>query len=160
VHYNKFNFLVPSKLNEGGKFVWQNYNKFNFLVPSKRIESGGRQDIFLGTRECQGYVEPCIFSEDKGAYDDVSELAFGTMFHGFSYPDETGDSELKARLWRSSKMLKGIIRFPKSQAFDTCDIVSRVVKTMNQRQKYVVDKNFLGIDREYENMFGNKDTKL
>ena len=31
---------------------------------SKRmLEKGGRQDIFLGTRDCQGYVEPCEFGE-------------------------------------------------------------------------------------------------
>ncbi len=30
------------------------------------IEKGGRQDIFLGTRECQGYVKPCKFGEGIG----------------------------------------------------------------------------------------------
>ncbi len=51
------------------------------------IERGGRRDVFLGTRECQGYVEPCKFGE-KGFYDDYGEMSFGLMFHGFDYPDE------------------------------------------------------------------------
>ena len=36
----------------------------HFEVAKRMIEKGGRQDIFLGTRECQGYVEPCIFGEN------------------------------------------------------------------------------------------------
>ena len=51
---------------------------------------GGRRDIFLGTRECQGYVESCVFGEGEGYYDHYGELEFGVMFHGFDYPDETG----------------------------------------------------------------------
>ncbi len=40
------------------------------------IERGGRRDIFLGTRECQGYVEPCVFGEGEGAYD-AFDMDFG-----------------------------------------------------------------------------------
>ena len=52
------------------------------------IEKGGRRDIFLGARECQGYVEPCRFGEGTSEYDDYGEIAFDLMFHGFDYPDE------------------------------------------------------------------------
>lgn len=69
-------------------------------VAKRMIEKGGRQDIFLGTRECQGYVEPCVFGEGEGEYDGCGELAFGLMFHGFDYPDETGKNELHSRFWR------------------------------------------------------------
>jgi CRISPR-associated protein Cas5d len=31
----------------------------HFAVAQRTLERGGRQDIFLGTRDCQGYVEPC-----------------------------------------------------------------------------------------------------
>ena len=44
--------------------------------------------MYLGCRECQAYVEPCIFNEGIGAYDDIGELSFGMMFHGFTYADE------------------------------------------------------------------------
>ena len=80
-------------------------------VAERMIEKGGRQDIFLGTRECQGYVEPCRFGDKQGFYDDYGDLSFGLMFHGFSYPDEIGVNELHRRLWRPI-MHNGIIEFP------------------------------------------------
>ncbi len=74
------------------------------------LERGGRQDIFLGTRDCQGYVEPCVFGEGKGAYDRDVEIGYGLMFHGFDYPDETGIDELHARFWYPT-LKKGVLTF-------------------------------------------------
>jgi len=88
----------------------QNEHK-HWFVAKRMVERGGRRDIFLGARECQGYVEPCPFGKGKGHYDDISELAFGLMFHGFDYPDEEEDGKLFARLWWA-KMKHGIIEFP------------------------------------------------
>lgn len=82
----------------------------HFQITQRMLERGGRQDIFLGTRDCQGYVEPCDFGEGIGAYDDVDELSYGLMFHGFDYPDETGKDEMVTRFWRPV-MKKGIIEF-------------------------------------------------
>jgi len=91
-------------------------------IAKRMIEKGGRQDIFLGTRECQGYVEPCFFGEGQGHYDAAGELAYGIMFHGFDYPDETGKTDedgrpqqsgkyrLHARFWRPT-MTNGIVTF-------------------------------------------------
>lgn len=79
-------------------------------VAQRALERGGRRDIFLGTRECQGYVEPCTFGQGAGAYDDVPEVALGVMVHGINYPDETGQSTLATRLWRVT-MRKGVIQF-------------------------------------------------
>lgn len=76
----------------------------------RMVKKGGRQDIFLGTRECQGYVEPCVFGEGNSFYDSNGELAYGLMFHGFDYPDETGINELHSRFWRPV-MKDGIIDF-------------------------------------------------
>jgi len=87
----------------------RNENK-HFFVAKRMIERGGRRDIFLGTRECQGYVEPCMFGEGKGDYDDYGELSFGLMFHGFDYPDETGKNEFYARFCQP-KMIDGMIKF-------------------------------------------------
>ena len=72
---------------------------------------GGRRDIFLGTRECQGYVEPCEFGSGEGFYDNYGEIEFGPMFHGYDYPNETGKNELSRRLWRA-RMSDGVIEFP------------------------------------------------
>lgn len=82
----------------------------HFAIAQRMLERGGRQDIFLGTRDCQGYVEPCDFGSGTGGFDDLDELAFGLMFHGFDYPDETGSQEFQARFWHPT-MRHGYIRF-------------------------------------------------
>jgi len=79
-------------------------------VAKRMLEKGGRQDIFLGARECQGYVEPCTFGVGKSDYDDYGELEYGLMFHGFDYPDETGVNELHSRFWRPV-MKDGVVEF-------------------------------------------------
>ena len=86
----------------------------HFSIATRMLERGGRQDIFLGTRDCQGYVEPCEFGVGTGEYDASGELAFGLMFHGFDYPDETGDGKLHARFWRQT-MRDGVIQFDHPQ---------------------------------------------
>ncbi len=83
-------------------------------VAKRMVEKGGRQDIFLGTRDCQGYVEPCTFGEGNGECDGCGELAYGLMFHGFDYPDETGTKELHSRFWRPV-MQNGVVTFPKPE---------------------------------------------
>ena len=82
----------------------------HFAVAKRMVKKGGRRDIFLGTRECQGYVEPSTLGAGKGAYDDGGELEFGLTFHGFEYPDENGKEKLYTRFWRP-KMVDGVIDF-------------------------------------------------
>jgi len=103
----------------------------HYAIARRMLERGGRQDIFLGTRDCQGYVEPCVFGEKEGAYDHDKEIGYGLMFHGFDYPDETGKEELVARFWRpvmkngridflhpdSSEILRKFIRPMAAKAF-------------------------------------------
>ena len=79
-------------------------------MAQRSIKQGGRRDIFLGTRECYGYVEPCEFGEGEGFYDDYGDIDLGVMFHGFDYPDETGKEQLSTRLDRI-KMENGVIKF-------------------------------------------------
>lgn len=83
-------------------------------VAKRMLEKGGRQDIFLGTRECQGYVEPCTLGEGQGDYDGYGVLEYGLMFHGFDYPDETGVNELHSRFWRPV-MQDGVVEFVKPE---------------------------------------------
>ena len=82
------------------------------------IEKGGRRDVFLGTRECQGYVEPCRFGEGKGAYDEVAELGFGLMYHGITYADEAWSDGTRdcmtANFWYPV-MRRGEITFPRPE---------------------------------------------
>ncbi|TDQ37157.1 type I-C CRISPR-associated protein Cas5c [Aureibacillus halotolerans] len=86
----------------------------HFAIMKRSLEAGGRRDIFLGTRECQAYVEPTNFDEGEGAYDNINELHFGQMVHGINYPDETGRDELEVRLW-PAEMRNGVIKFPKPE---------------------------------------------
>ena len=87
-------------------------------IARRMIERGGRRDVFLGTRECQGYVEPCVFGEGEGAYDGIDELAFGFMFHGLTYADEAVREQDKggmtARFWWPV-MRHGVIEFPRPE---------------------------------------------
>ena len=87
-------------------------------IARRMIKKGGRRDVFLGTRECQGYVEPCVFGEDIGAYDKLDELGFGLMYHGITYADEAYSEETKnkmtANFWYPV-MKNGVITFPKPQ---------------------------------------------
>lgn len=91
----------------------RNENK-HFDIARRSVAKGGRRDVFLGTRECQGYVEPCTFGEGTGAYDGYGELAFGMQFHSFGYPNETGKNELTRRLWRA-EMKDGYVVFPRPE---------------------------------------------
>ena len=95
----------------------RNENKHHNIA-RRMIEKGGRRDIFLGTRECQGDVESCVFGEVAGAYDDLDELGFGLMYHGITYADEAYSADtmgkMTANFWYPV-MKNGIITFPKPQ---------------------------------------------
>ena len=112
-------------------------------IAKRSIEKGGRRDVFLGTRECQGYAEPCVFEEGKSFYDNYGELDFGVMFHGYDYPDETGTDELSVRLWRE-KMQNGLIKFP---APDEPSLLRRVIRKMTAKE-FENNRNFTLIDND------------
>ncbi len=114
----------------------------HFSIIQRVLEKGGRQDIFLGTRDCQGYVEPCEFGQKNGVYDETDELNFGLMFHSFSYPDETGINQLSSNFWQAV-MKKGILTFPRPEE---CSI-SRVVRKMQPKQ-FLENKNLLSVQIE------------
>ncbi|MED4352802.1 type I-C CRISPR-associated protein Cas5c [Schinkia azotoformans] len=117
----------------------RNENKHhNVLLRS--LKAGGRRDIFLGTRECQAYVEPCVFGEGKGFYDNYDgEIHFGTMVHGINYPDETGRNEMEVRLW-NPVMKNGIIRFIRP---DQC---TQIRKIMDMEAKHFDNTNVESVE--------------
>lgn len=122
----------------------RNENK-HWYVAKRMIERGGRRDIFLGTRECQSYVEPCKFGEGEGQYDNLSELAFGLMFHGFDYPDEGEDGKLTARFWWA-KMKNGIIEFPQPKE---CTI-KKLIRSMTAQKIQSIGLDEEGLLEGYE----------
>ena len=113
-------------------------------IAKRMIERGGRRDIFLGTRECQGYVEPCVFGESAGIYDDTQELAFGLTYHGITYADEAYSEEtsgnMTVRYWRPV-MRNGIIAF---DAPERCPVV-RTVREMEMKPFGIEIGNFQGL---------------
>jgi CRISPR-associated protein Cas5d len=151
-----YTFLADVEYQVRAHFEWnehcpeltedRNPGKHN-AVARRMLERGGRQDIFLGTRDCLGYVEPCEFGSEQGDYDDSDEVAYGLMFHGFDYPDETGinesrEGELHARFWRPT-MKNGVVRFSRPEE---CAI-RKFIRPMGAKQ-FAQDKNLLGIDAE------------
>jgi CRISPR-associated protein Cas5d len=125
----------------------RNENKHHNIA-KRMIEKGGRRDIFLGTRECQGYVKPCVFGEGKGAYDDIEELNFGMMYHGITYADEAYSEEtrgnLSVRLWKVV-MRKGIIEF-----LPPWECIHSVRREMNIKPFGLEYGNFSVIDEEVQ----------
>lgn len=116
----------------------------HFQIANRMLERGGRQDIFLGTRDCQGYVAPCEFGSGKSDYDGYGELAFGLMFHGFDYPDETGTNELATRFWKPT-MTDGIIKLIRPEQ---CP-VRKFIYEMTPKP-FGVGKNLLDSETEAE----------
>lgn len=102
----------------------RNENKHHNIL-KRSIRAGGRRDIFLGTRECQGYVEPCVFGEGSSFYDGYGDIHLGTMVHGINYPDETGRNQMEVRLWQPV-MKDGIIAFDKPEACTRVRVISEM----------------------------------
>ncbi len=127
--------------------VDRNENKHHNIA-KRMIEKGGRRDIFLGARECQGYVEPCEFGSGKGSYDETPELAFGLMYHGITYADEAYSDETKNRMtvrfWYPT-MKKGVITFPRPEE---CTITKTVRENMAIKPFGEDLGNFIGL-REF-----------
>lgn len=116
----------------------RNENKHHNIL-KRSLNVGGRRDIFLGTRECQGYVEPCVFGEGESFYDNYGEIHFGNMVHGINYPDETGRNQMEVRLW-NPVMINGVIQFIRP---DQC---TQVRKISEMEPKYFDDKNVESVE--------------
>ncbi len=97
----------------------------HFQIALRSLELGGRQDIFLGTRDCQGYVEPCPFGSGTGEYDGKGKLGFGLTFHSFDYPDETGVDVLASNFWKP-QMVDGVVRFPRPEDCPVRNVVRKM----------------------------------
>lgn len=112
-------------------------------IAKRCVIRGGRRDIFLGTRECQGYAEPCAFGEGTGAYDDYGELHFGVIFHGFDYPDHTGNNGFVKRLWKRARMKDGVIDFRESWK----EMETQTVRPI-EAKRFEVGRNFSLLDND------------
>ena len=149
-----YTYLVEVEYQVQAHFEW-NYNRpdmeadrnenKHYFVARRMIERGGRRDIFLGTRECQGYVEPCKFGSGPGFYDNYRELSFDFMFHGFDYPDEIGSEKLFARFWRP-KMINGVVHFIRPSECTFTKLVRPMsanhIESVGLREEGLIDDDF------------------
>ncbi|PJK02506.1 type I-C CRISPR-associated protein Cas5 [Lysobacteraceae bacterium NML75-0749] len=126
----------------------------HMAIAKRMLDRGGRQDIFLGTRDCQGYVEPCEFGSlgrdgKAGFYDEIDNLDFGLMFHSFGYPEETGNHELVNRFWRA-QMQNGEIVFPSVN--DTEKLKTRFIRAMKPEKPFKRGENLKPVEDEAEEL--------
>lgn len=159
IHYDKkgndlsyYTYLKDCRYQVRAKFVWnenrpelaqdRNENKHHSIA-KRMIERGGRRDIYLGTRECQGYVKPCVFGEGAGAYDNVAELDFGVMYHGITYADEAYDGNTEGKmtvnLWKAV-MNNGVVTFLQPE-----ECIHRSVRSMEVKPFGEAYGNFTSI---------------
>ena len=146
-----YNYLAGVEYQVRAHFEWNEHTPElmkdrndgkHYTIAKRMLERGGRRDIFLGTRECQGYAEPCCFGEGKGELDGDGELNFSLMFHSFLYPEESGINELRSFFWKPC-MENGVIEFPRQEK---C-VISKFVREMIPK-KFVPGINFSGIEEE------------
>lgn len=107
-------------------------------IAKRSVNRGGRRDIFLGTRECQGYVEPCAFGSGSGFYDRYGEWDLGYMAHGFTYPDENPGHDFIARFWHPI-MRDGVIVFERP---DSDRVDRRIIRERQSVKDFAIGANF------------------
>ena len=116
-------------------------------IARRMVERGGRRDIFLGTRECQGFVEPCRFGEGEGFYDQLpGEVSYGFMYHGITYADEAvlaeDKNKMTVRFWHPVMKKGGIIEFVRPE---NCK-EKRHIKDMSMKTFGTDKDNFIGLE--------------
>ncbi|NLU25852.1 MAG: type I-C CRISPR-associated protein Cas5 [Hungateiclostridium thermocellum] len=112
----------------------------HYCIAKRSIERGGRRDIFLGSRECQAYVEPCEFDAEEGYYDSMGEMEFGLQYHSIVYPDEQNSSEMTVKFWYP-KMVNGVINFCRPEECPKERVISKMIP-----KKFTKGINFALVD--------------
>lgn len=128
-----YTYLKDVRYKVRAHFIWnenrpglaqdRNENKHHNIA-KRMIERGGRRDVFLGTRECQGYVCPTVFDDGTGAYDFINELDFGVLYHGITYADEAYNEQTSGRMSVRLKhivMKNGVISFTNAEEIKRSD---------------------------------------
>lgn len=115
----------------------------------RSINKGGRRDVFIGTRECMGYVEKIneeIYNSVESGYNG-RYLSFGIMFHSFVYPDEGHNDNTYNHLssnFSNIMMKDGIIRFCRP---DECEITHQLHQ---QEMKVFEEHDMTMVHEEYD----------
>lgn len=139
-----YTYLKDCRYQVQASFIWnenrpelekdRNEHK-HFCIANRMIERGGRRDIYIGTRECQGYVIPCKFGEGKGHYDEIDQLSFGHMYHGITYADEAYSEATRGKMtinfW-NPVMRNGVIEFVSPMACEHRPVKEMQIKKFGE----------------------------
>lgn len=85
----------------------------HYSIIKRRLNRGGFREPYLGLQECLAYVEPCVFGEGEGYYDNTGQITFGIMYHSKKYAARTGNESQP--LWWEPIMQDGIIQYAKPE---------------------------------------------
>ncbi len=158
VDRSKYTYLKDVKYAVKYHFEW-NYQREDLLadrnemkhseIMERALKKGGRRDIFLGVRECMGFVRKLSeeeYEQISGYYDDVS-MSFGLMFHSFNYPSEVNaDYKSLQSNFADIVMEKGCVKFPRpSECMISMDLSDF---TYNK----IPAERIKSVDKEYEEM--------
>lgn len=118
----------------------------------RSLDRGGRRDIFLGTRECIGYIEKISQMDFETATTPFEgrQISFGIMFHSFVYPDEAYDEKTANNLtsnFTNILMNNGKIDFIRPEE---CDIKQQL---RNYSIKSFDTDSINNVNKEWEEVF-------
>lgn len=128
-----FTYLKDVRYQVRAHFEWNDdYPELDYdhipekhlAIAKRSVARGGRRDVFLGTRECQAEVKPCVFGESRGYYDGQT-MPFGLMYHGITY---TPNGKY-IRFW-TPQMKDGVIHFTRP---DKCSLTRPAGKSGTMR---------------------------
>ena len=108
----------------------------------RSLKKGGRRDVFIGTRECVGYIDHIDKEEYENAksFYDGQSLSFGIMFSEFIYPTNPGGELVSC--FTETRMENGVITFKDSK---DCEI-----KNTLDNYSFKYPNEIKSVDKEYE----------
>lgn len=113
-------------------------------ITLRSIAKGGRRDIFLGTRECIGYIRKITKEEYENSFNENINFNLGIMFHSFKYPEKKGEPLYS--FYTNTNIKNGKIVFKEQEE---CEIKNKLTS-----YKFKTFENYKSVDQEYEEYLG------
>ncbi|NLM18865.1 MAG: type I-C CRISPR-associated protein Cas5 [Clostridiaceae bacterium] len=126
----------------------------------RSMKRGGRRDIFLGTRECVGYIDYINESQYNNAKTAFAneKRSFGMQFHSFIYPDENSNLEDEEgpliSCFSNTLIENGCIKFCRPEE---CKIHHEL---SNYKIKSFPANSFTKVEDEYEELINDENKFL
>ncbi len=116
----------------------------------RTLDKGGRRDIFLGARECLGFIERLSREdyENKEGFYEGENISMGIMFHSFNYPTEvsTGEYNHLESNFAQTIMENGTITFIRPEECTIKNILGEY------RGKFIKSENIKTVDEELDEL--------